>query len=238
MPTTLGLGARKRFGVNVIIEQQQVVAKGVVLVDVVPQHRRSAAWYGRHLLIEHLEAQPLDPADLLRRCREPDLKAAEPPENWTERTGIARMQRSGSQARTRCRALRLGREATEIVEELTLRPGTPHHRLRPFIVSSSGLVLSGAQRSLLNALAPLGVMMQRACDSVGEFNCATTPARSRREGRIPGRACECPARRNTGCAEAGAGGLAEKGGSPSRTAGSRVVSISFPQSARREARGG
>jgi hypothetical protein len=89
-----------------MVDDEEVVAQRVVSVEVPPRDERGRIRGCRELVVEHLEAQSLRPADLLRPGGKPDLQGAEPPEERIEAAvaedaGVrlgARKERDGGRA--------------------------------------------------------------------------------------------------------------------------------------------
>jgi hypothetical protein len=61
-----------------MIDHQQVIAQRIVGIDVAPRQECGGMRDSRHLLVEHVEAQPLGAAHVGGAARQPHLERAEP----------------------------------------------------------------------------------------------------------------------------------------------------------------
>ncbi len=75
---------------ELVVENEEVVADGVVFVHVAARQQGGAAWGCRHLFVEDLEPEPLRAPDLLGRRGQADFQRPDPAQHRRKAAAIAR----------------------------------------------------------------------------------------------------------------------------------------------------
>jgi len=95
----LGFHLAEAIDLALAVDNHDVVAEPVIGVDVPPREEAARVRPGAHLVVEHLEAQALAAANVLRRSREAHFEIADPAEDIRHAAGIAHNPFGGVEAR-------------------------------------------------------------------------------------------------------------------------------------------